>query len=112
LSTQFAFTAYFAKILSRSSDCSHLVEQVKRTAELLYTSDDGFRKKLKAAMERHYHNAPRAWLDDRPRPGDWKFCLVSLGHQKKDLPLFAKCSIARLFKTLDQGGHTVLFAAV
>ena len=41
---------FFAKIPSRSSDCSHFVEQVSRTVELLFSSDGGFRSKLKASM--------------------------------------------------------------
>jgi uncharacterized protein (TIGR04141 family) len=103
---------FFAKIPTRSSDCSHLVEQVRRTVELLFGLDDGFRKKLKKVMEKHYSRSPRSWLDARPRPGDWKLCLVSLGKDKHKLPFFAKCSISRLTRTLEQIGHPIYFSTV
>ncbi|PZN31591.1 MAG: hypothetical protein DIU71_09595, partial [Proteobacteria bacterium] len=77
---------FFAKIPSRSSDCSHLVEQVRRTVELLFSVDDSFRKELKKTMKKHYPRAARGWLDRRPVPGQWKFCLVSLGKDKAELP--------------------------
>jgi uncharacterized protein (TIGR04141 family) len=103
---------FFAKIPTRSSDCSHLAEQVRRTVELLFGLDDGFRKRLKKAMEKHYSRSSRSWLDRRPRPGDWKLCLVSLGKDKQKLPFFAKCTISRLTRTLEQIGHPVYFSAV
>lgn len=103
---------YFAKIASRSSGMSHLVEQVRRTVELLFGVDDGFRKKLEKSFGKHYPKADRTWLGVRPRPGDFDLCLVSLGHHATDLPFFAKCSLARLTKELQQKGHTVSFLAV
>lgn len=103
---------FFAKIPTRSSDCSHLVEQVRRTVELLFGLDGAFRRKLKKVLETHYYHSPRAWLDQRPRPGEWKLCLVSLGREKKKLPFFAKCGIRRLVKTLEQIGHPVFFSSV
>ena len=103
---------YFAKITGKSSDSSHLVEQVRRTVELLFGSDNGFRRKLKASMAKYYPKVSNTWLDERPRPGEWKLCLVSMGRTKNSLPLFAKCSVARLSKWLDQAGHPVHFAAV
>lgn len=103
---------FFAKITGRSCDSSHLVEQVNRTVELLFSSDNGFRKKLKSAMTKHYGNVSNSWLDQRPRPGDWSLCLVSMGRTLDKLPLFAKCSIARLQKNLDHAGHPLMCAAV
>lgn len=103
---------YFAKIPSRSADFSHLSEQVRRTVELLFSPDPKFRKKLKEKMKDIYPKAERAWLDARPRPGDWNLCLVSLGRRASDLPFFAKCGLARLVKELEEGGHHVSFQAV
>lgn len=103
---------FFAKIASRSSDCSHLVEQVRRTVELLFSADGTFRRKLKKAMEKHYPSAKRDWLDERPLPGEWNLCLVSLGREKTTFPLFAKCGIARLVRMLDQACHRVSFVCV
>ncbi|PZN34688.1 MAG: hypothetical protein DIU71_01890, partial [Proteobacteria bacterium] len=103
---------FFAKIPSRSSDCSHLVEQVRRTVELLFSVDDSFRKGLMKTMKKHYPRAARGWLDRRPVPGQWKFCLVSLGKDKAELPFFAKCGVRRLARNLDQLGHPLYFAAV
>ena len=103
---------FFAKIPTRSSDCSHLVEQVRRTVELLFGPENEFRRKLKGVMRRHYPKVTADWLDGRPRPGDWNFCLVSLGKKKKELPFFAKCGIRRLVKSLEQIGHPVSFESV
>lgn len=38
-------TLFFAKIVSKSSGMSHLIEQVRRTAQLLFSVDDSYRKK-------------------------------------------------------------------
>jgi uncharacterized protein (TIGR04141 family) len=105
-------TLFFAKIPTRSSDCSHLVEQVRRTVELLFGLDSQFRKKLKQVMRKHHPKASADWLDRRPLPGDWNLCLVSLGKDKKNLPLFAKCGLRRLVNSLQQIGHPVLFESV
>jgi uncharacterized protein (TIGR04141 family) len=103
---------FFAKILSRSSDCSHLVEQVRRTTQLLFSPDDAFRKRLRKAIRKHYPSSSTAWLKSRPTVGSWSLCLVSLGPKLSDLPLFAKCGIARLVKELDNAGHPASFLAV
>jgi uncharacterized protein (TIGR04141 family) len=47
---------FFAKIPSKSSGMSHLVEQVRRTAELLFNSDGAYRKEL-AKVFKKYHQA-------------------------------------------------------
>ena len=39
-------------------------------------------------------------------------CIVAMGKEKDDLPLFAKCSIARLSKTLDTLGHPLFYVGV
>lgn len=103
---------FFAKITGRSSSSSHLVEQVRRTVELLFDPDDGFRQKLKARIARWHPKASTTWLDSRPRHGDITLCLVSMGREKNKLPLFAKCSVSRLCRDLAHAGHTVLFDAV
>jgi uncharacterized protein (TIGR04141 family) len=103
---------FFAKIPSKSSACSHFVEQVNRTIELLFSNDDTFRKKLKKVFAKHYPAVPVGWLDERPRSGDWKICLVALGREKEKLPLFAKCSIAKLSKDLDRAGHPLMYIKV
>jgi uncharacterized protein (TIGR04141 family) len=103
---------FFAKIASKSSGCSHLLEQVRRTEELLFGQDGAFRAKLKKAFKKHYPRARRNWLDEKPARGDWKLCLVSLGRDKASLPFFAKCGVRRLVRSLEQLGHTVYFASV
>ena len=103
---------FFAKITGRSSSSSHLVEQVRRTVELIFDPDDGFRKKLKARIEVWHPKASTTWLDSRPRHGELTLCLVSLGREKNMLPLFAKCSVSRLCRDLAHAGHPVLFEAV
>ena len=66
-----AKTLFFAKITSRSSGMSHLVEQVRRTAELLFSTDDGFRKELVKVFSKYHPSIDTAWLDSRPRNGTW-----------------------------------------
>lgn len=102
---------YFVKIPSRSSDLSHLVEQTRRTAELLFDPDDGFRKKLKAKIKDVYPRYDTRWLNSRPKPGDWNLCLVALGREARDMPMFAKCSLTRLTRDMLRAGHTVSFQA-
>jgi uncharacterized protein (TIGR04141 family) len=96
---------FCAKIPSRSSDCSHLVEQCKRTIELFFSSDSAFRDKTKSVINKQHPQTDTSWLDKRPRPGDWNFCLVLMGKTLDKLPLFARCSIARLAKHCDGYGH-------
>ncbi len=103
---------YFAKIASRSSDFSHLSEQARRTVELVFSPDDGFRTALKKSVGKHSPKADTAWLDSRPRPGDLVLCLVSLGRTAAQLPFFAKCGLARLVKDLEGRGHSVAFLSV
>lgn len=103
---------FFAKIATRSSDCSHLVEQIKRTEELLFSVDDSFRKKIKRAFQTHYPDVDRTWLDVKPNRWDWKLCLVSLGKDKKDLPFFAKCSLRRLARLFEHQGNPFYFQSV
>jgi uncharacterized protein (TIGR04141 family) len=103
---------FFAKIAAKAAGCSHLVEQVRRTEELLFDTDGTYRSKLKEIFKRHHPSAKRTWLDDRPTRGEWKLCLVSLGRKKEDLPFFAKCAVWRLARNLERLGHTVYFATV
>lgn len=105
-------TLFFAKIAAQSSGCSHLVEQVKRTIELLFGPDCGFRQKLKKFLDQKYPKLGSSWLDARPRPGDWKLCLVLMGRAKERLPLFARCSVARLGKYCDEHGHELQVISV
>jgi uncharacterized protein (TIGR04141 family) len=44
-------TLFFVKIASKSTGMSHLVEQVRRTAEALFSADDSFRLKLKGNVD-------------------------------------------------------------
>jgi uncharacterized protein (TIGR04141 family) len=55
-------TLYFAKIASKSSGMSHLVEQVRRTAELLFDTDQAYRDKLATVFQAQHSRAERAWL--------------------------------------------------
>jgi uncharacterized protein (TIGR04141 family) len=104
-------TLFFAKIPSRSSDCSHLVEQVKSTADLLFSPDGGFRSKLKKSLQK-IGMTDVAWLDTRPRSGDWNLCVVLMGKTHDKLPLFARCSLSRLVKYCDERGHPLRLQCV
>ena len=106
-------TLYFAKIPSKSSGMSHLLEQTRRTAELFFAPGDStYRKALARVIRTHHKGVPTAWLDEKPKNGDWNLCLISLGRKKEDLPFFAKCGLARLCRELRRQGHEVSFQNV
>jgi uncharacterized protein (TIGR04141 family) len=91
---------------------SHLLEQVRRTVELFFGLDPDYRKALKKVFTQKHKGVDASWLDSRPRTGDWKLCLVSLGRSAHQLPLFARCGLYRLAKELRERGHDVYFAGV
>jgi uncharacterized protein (TIGR04141 family) len=92
-------TLYFVKRYSSSSTMSHLVEQVRRTSELFFSPDPAYRN----AMRKAGLLVPK----ERPRHGDWTLCLVVMGRELKELPLFAQCGIARLVRDLERAQHAV-----
>jgi uncharacterized protein (TIGR04141 family) len=104
-------TFYFAKIPSRSSGMSHLVEQVRRTVELTFGADSGFRQAVQQYMSIHYRSADVSWLKSRPLNSDWTLCLVSLGKKAEDLPFFARCSVRRLAIDMQNRGFKVVYFA-
>jgi uncharacterized protein (TIGR04141 family) len=105
-------TLMFAKIVSKSSGMSHLTEQVRRTAQLLFSADGAYRQKLIKLFATHYPQFDTTWLQTRPRNGDWNFCMVSLGKKADALPFFAKCGLSRTCKELAEQGHTVSYIDV
>jgi uncharacterized protein (TIGR04141 family) len=105
-------TLVFAKIVSKSSGMSHLTEQVRRTAQLLFSTDGAYRQKLTNLFAMHYPDFDTAWLQSRPKNGDWNFCMASLGRKAVELPFFAKCGLSRTCKDLAEQGHTALFIDV
>jgi uncharacterized protein (TIGR04141 family) len=105
-------TLLFAKIVSRSSGMSHLTEQIRRTSQLLFSTDDGYRRELVTLFTRHFPTTDRTWLESRPRQGDWHLCMVSLGKRAAQLPFFAKCGLAKVYKNLSEQGHSVSFTSV
>lgn len=105
-------TLFFAKIASKSSGMSHVFEQVRRTEELLFSTDGAFRQELTKVFAKYHPKADTGWLNSRPMNGDWNLCMVSLGREKNKLPFFAKCGLWRLNKDLTERGHKVFFAAV
>ena len=106
-------TLYFAKIASKSSGMSHLLEQTRRTEELFFApGDSSYREALERVIKTHHKGTPADWLEVKPKNGDWNLCLVSLGRKKEDLPFFAKCGLARLCRELRRQGHEVSFLKV
>jgi uncharacterized protein (TIGR04141 family) len=103
---------FFAKVGARSSGMSHLVEQVRRTAELLFNVDGSYRAELTKVFQKYHPKTDRSWLKSRPSNADWKLCLVSLGRPAKTLPFFAKCALYRLHRGLTERGHEVYFGSV
>lgn len=105
-------TLYFAKIPSKSSGMSHLVEQVRRTAELLFSADGAYRKELTKVFHKYHKGADTDWLKARPKHGDWNLCLVSLGKTVPKLPFFGRCGLAKVYGDLREQGHDVSFLTV
>jgi uncharacterized protein (TIGR04141 family) len=105
-------TLYFAKIPTKSSGMSHLVEQVRRTTELFFSTDGDYRKELKRVTKVLHKGFPVDWLETRPRQGDWNICLVSLGKTAAQLPFFARCGVYNLNRALRKAGHKVSFLKV
>jgi uncharacterized protein (TIGR04141 family) len=105
-------TLFFAKIPSKSSGMSHLVEQVRRTTELFFSADASYRKELTKVFKQYHKGTDTDWLKDRPRHGDWNICLVSLGKPALKLPFFARCGLVKLFGDLREHGHDVSFLSV
>jgi uncharacterized protein (TIGR04141 family) len=105
-------TLFFAKIPSHSSGMSHLLEQVRRTAALLFSQDQSYRHELTTLIKKHHKGMDTTWLTSRPRQGDWNLCLVSLGKVKEKLPFFARCGLATLYRHLREQGHGISFLAV
>jgi uncharacterized protein (TIGR04141 family) len=105
-------TLFFAKIPSKSTGMSHLIEQVRRTTQLLFATDNGYRQKLSKMFAKYHSGVDVRWLDERPRQGDWDLCMVSLGVDASSLPFFAKCGLAKIYKDLAEQGHTLSFIAV
>lgn len=105
-------TLYFAKIASKSSGMSHLVEQVRRTTELLFSTDGTYRAELIKVFKKYHSTADTNWLKSRPDNGDWNLCMVSLGRTAAKLPFFAKSSLWRVHKDLTERGHKVYFVSV
>ncbi len=105
-------TLVFSKIVSKSSGMSHLLEQVRRTADLLFSADGTYRDKITTLLAKHHPTTDIAWLRSRPRREDWNLCMVSLGRRQSELPFFAKCGLAKLSKDLLERGHTATFDCV
>ncbi|MBL6615461.1 MAG: TIGR04141 family sporadically distributed protein [Reyranella sp.] len=103
---------YFVKVPSKSSGMSHLVEQTRRTVELFFGPDPGFRKALQRTIKKHNPRADTSWTTMRPRPGDWKLCLVSMGRSASLLPFFARCSLANAYRDWRNLGHDVEYLQV
>jgi uncharacterized protein (TIGR04141 family) len=91
---------------------SHLVEQVRRTAELLFSVDGAYRKELTRVFEKHHKAANTEWLKMRRKHGEWNLCLVCLGKPVLRLPFFARCGLAKVFTDLRVQGHDVSFLTV
>jgi uncharacterized protein (TIGR04141 family) len=103
---------YFVKVPSKSSSMSHLVEQVRRTVELFFGPDPGFRKALQAKIKKVDPKANTSWTTARPKPGEWKLCLVGMGRSASQLPFFARCSLANAYRDFRNLGHDVEYLQV
>lgn len=105
-------TLYFVKQPSASASVSHLCEQVRRTAENFFSTDNTFRKKLLNNIQAKDETKNISWLANRPQRHEWNLCLVSMGKQAAQFPFFAKCGVARLVRELEHDGYNISFQSV
>ncbi|WP_338641084.1 TIGR04141 family sporadically distributed protein [Burkholderia pyrrocinia] len=105
-------TLYFVKHPAGSAGVSHLCEQVRRTAEIFFSPDPGYRKNLLNRVKAVGKGWSVDWMSAQPKRHEWNLCLVLMGKQLNQLPFFAKCGIARLLRELERGGFNVKFQAV
>lgn len=105
-------TLYFVKHPSGSAGVSHLCEQVRRTAELFFDPDAGYRMQLTEKIKKSKKHWSTEWLGTRPQMHEWNLCLVLMGKELSALPFFAKCGVARLLGELHRLGLNVSFQAV
>jgi len=105
-------TLYFVKHPGGSAGVSHLCEQVRRTAELFFDADPGYRKKLTEKVIGVGKGWATDWLNERPKQHEWDLCLVLMGKHVGALPFFAKCGVAWLLGELQRRGFKVSFQAV
>jgi len=103
-------TLYFVKHIGASSHMSHLAEQVRRTTELFFSTDQAFRSALIQYTAKYHPTL--TWPSGRPRQNDYTLCLVSMGIDHRKFPLFAKCGLAKLVKDLVRANYNVSFAHV
>lgn len=104
---------YFVKRADTSAPLSHLCEQVRRSVELLFSPNPGFRTALSTYSTKHKISVHADLTTSRPYAGTWTLRVVVLTRKKKnpleELPLFAKCSLRRLAKQMIQLGHRIEF---
>jgi uncharacterized protein (TIGR04141 family) len=103
---------YFVKKAHGSSHGSHLCEQVRRTIDNFFMPDASFRDDFKINIIKKDENTDVAWLNQRPKNGEWTFCLVLMGKHLSEIPFFAKCAIANLARQLEKEGHKIAFQKV
>ena len=103
---------YFVKEASRASGLSHLIEQCRRTVELFFNPDPGFRDALRTKIKELNPSADTSWTTKRPSQGEWKLCFVGMGRSAGQLPFFARCSLANAYNDLRVAGHVVEFLSV
>ncbi len=105
-------TLYFVKHPAGSAGVSHLCEQVRRTAEIFFSPDSGYRENLLNRVKTVGKGWSVDWMSSQPKRHEWNLCLVLMGKNLNQLPFFAKCGIARLLRELERGGFNVQFQAV
>ncbi|WP_282287154.1 TIGR04141 family sporadically distributed protein [Pseudomonas sp. PS02302] len=105
-------TLYFVKHPAGSAGVSHLCEQTRRTAEIFFSADDSYRKKLAERIQKMGKSWDTSWILSQPKRHEWNLCLALMGKDHMALPFFAKCGIARLLRELEKGGYNVCFQEV
>ncbi|SOT93077.1 TIGR04141 family sporadically distributed protein [Xanthomonas arboricola] len=103
---------YFVKNPGSSAGMSHLYEQARRTSELFFGNNIYYFNNLLLTVQKNYPALVVDWLVNYPRSSEWEICLVSMGKQASQLPMFAKCGLMRVHRELSTRFKAVTYTVI
>lgn len=103
---------YFVKNPSSAAGMSHLYEQVRRTVELFFGSNEDYLNQLRQKFSDAYPAIDPSWLHSPPRSVEWEICMVSMGKPATHLSMFSKCGLMKLHREVSNRCRLVSFAQV
>ncbi|QNA96210.1 TIGR04141 family sporadically distributed protein [Stenotrophomonas maltophilia] len=103
---------YFVKNPSSAAGMSHLYEQVRRTVELFFGSNEDYLGQLRHKFSEAHPAIDPSWLCSPPRSVEWEICMVSMGKPATHLSMFSKCGLMKLHREVSNRCRLVSFAQV